>query len=132
MVGKQGVLAALHEKLKALDAERDKLVTAISMVEALGEDAGPVATVVPRPRHTVQPLPLINYAGMTVRQAVLAYLESTRPEPQKTGHVVTALKNRGMNSDAKSFGTQVYNSLYGLSQGDGPVLKTTDSRWVLR
>ena len=128
MVDYSSVLDELKDKRRALDNERHELELLIADVERLlarQADSSSLHGSILRAAQTTM-------EELSMPDAIRVFFASLpRPEPKTSREIQDGLRAGGYQG-GKSVRSQVYNALHRLSQGDGPVMRTTDGRWALR
>ena len=128
MIDYSGVLEELKDKRRALDNERRELEALIAEVERLlarQADSSSLRGSILRAAQTAM-------GELSMPEAIRVFFASLpHPEPKTSREIQDGLRAGGYQG-GKSVRSQVYNALHRLSQGDGPLLRTTDGRWALR
>jgi hypothetical protein len=129
MADYRGVLADLRAKRGALAGELEQLDAAIAALEKIVQRQSPTLVMPAGPVGPPKPT-LPSYEGMTLPRAVQAHMQFV-DKPQTTRQVIDGVRAGGMDSDAPSFDTQVYNVL-NRNSDEGGLYRRDGHHWVLR
>jgi hypothetical protein len=128
MIDYSGVLEELKDKRRALENERRELEALIAHVERLLAHQGDSSAL----RGSIIRAAQTALGELSMPDAIRVYFASLpHPEPKTTREIQDGLRAGGYQG-GKSVRSQVYNALHRLSQGDGPLMRTSDRRWALR
>lgn len=124
-------LSGLKREETRLSAESLRLKHTISYLDALASEETATLDL-----EGLAPAPAANaggpFAGKTIEEATVTWLEETGPPFRDTNEVIAATTARGLETKAKSPYTSYYGTLNRAAGREGNRLVKRDGKWGLR
>jgi len=123
------VLSRLQRRLAALDEERGHVQAAmVALGHLVRTTVSDASATVPEPPRAAS----VSLAGMTMPQAVAEYFATVGNAGVTIRQVIDGLRAGGYQVGGKNLRGHVYNTLFRLSQNNGPYKHLPDGRWAVR